>query len=262
MNTGISRSRLSLPVVAALSCLALTGCVAGGFSFASGEGEITGVQIGPVVAKSKETKLAQGAVTVKAPKNYCIDDASVTNGLTGSSVRIAKCTALDGKGGAAATSAVMTVRVSPRRTAEAPVPTTDDLAAAVAPAEILASQQKGSLALVHVASGGDDAFKPADPRHWRGATALDTRLVLLSLYAPKGAPMAGGKGADLLTSLARGISVTRGGFLGLTAQPDDASKAADDEAGAATPPLDEALPENDVGKKGLAKALGRLFNRS
>lgn len=267
MNTGISKglSRFALALLAGASLAGCSGDGGGGLSFAAPNGEPEGAQIGPAIPKAKSTQLAQGDVTVKAPDGYCVDETSVVSNLAGSSVILGKCSALDGKGASAETSAIMTVSVSPRRDATSSAPTPEDLAQSVAPASVLSSQQTGALSLVHVANGGDDIFAPADPKHWRGATMLDTRLVLLGLYAPKGAPMAENAGAALMTQLARGISATRGGLLGLggrnrTAR--DSPQKTDIGADSADAIANEGTGSKQAPENLPKRLFGRLFNRS
>lgn len=266
MNTGTS-DRAARPVRlsggALVLCCLLAGCNTSGgqgFSFASAGG--TGdAQTGPVVPKSTQTSLARGAVTLKAPRGYCIDDTSVSNGLQGSSALLAKCSALDGKA-AGPDAAVMTVSISPRRGAGAGAPSADDLADAVAPHQVLSRAMRGELALVQVASGADAAFAPADPVHWRGATELDTRLVLLGLFAPEGSAMRGAKGGDMLATLARGISATRGTLFSRAApagmDADGSKQETQPEGVSNTEATDTVEPE----KKGLRKLIGGLLNRS
>ena len=266
MNTGISRR--SLRILTALGlCGALAGCnAAQGFSFAAAgkDDAAQGTQIGAAIPKLASAELARGAVNVTAPKGYCIDQTSIVSGLGGSSATLAPCSALDGKGASREMSAVMTVSVSPRRPSPAPAPTSADLAAAVAPAEVLSAQTKGQLALVHVATGGDALFQPADPKHWRAATSLDSRLVLLSLYAPADAPLAADAGAALLSQLARGIKATRsGGLLGLRAPAPEAQDGQDALATQETLAPAGTQPEAEAAQqKGLKRVFGRLFNRS
>ncbi|MGH1576673.1 hypothetical protein [Planktotalea sp.] len=233
-----------------------------GFSFAPKKADArTGSEEGPVVPKTTETTLARGSVTLKAPKGYCIDETSVTNGLQGSSAMLAKCSSLDGIG-AGSDAAVMSVSISPRRGNDAIAPTPTDLAKAAEPRRILQLKEKGKLALVQIGSGGDEVFSAADPVHWRGATMLDTRLVLLGAFAPKGSVLTSNKGADLLASLARGISATRGSLLGRASAPANP----DGEAGQANQPKDDPstpAPESvESEKKGASGLIARLLNRS
>lgn len=272
MNTGICNPYLKRRVLLAVSfCMGLSACSTGigeGFSFASlgaGDAPTEGAQTGPVIPKTTKTTLARGTVTLKAPKGYCIDETSVSNGLTGSYAMLSNCSSLDGKG-AGVNAATMTVSVSPRRQAGAPVPTPQDFAAALAPAEVISAKQKGALTLVQVTAEEGSPLTPADPIHWRGATVLDTRLILLAIYAPAGAMMSGDKGGELLVSLARGISTTRTGLLDALTGPLDEGSTADT---APPTPVQGETDEtalnaegSETPKKGLFGSIGRLFNPS
>lgn len=264
MSTGIFdlNLRQARSLGLALVCfLSLSACVGGeGFSFASKK-SVEGTPSGVVVPKSASTTLARGAVKLNAPKGYCIDESSVSNGLQGSSALLAKCSSLEGKG-AGSDTAVISVQVSPRRGDAAATPTPQDLVRAVAPNKILQSKQKGALSLVQVATGGDDVFKPADPTHWRGATALDTRLIMFGLFVPKGSALKGNAGADLLTAFARGVSATKGNLLSFSRSKTNAEDAKPKNTqlkGAQKPDAPDTVESDKKGGKGL---IARLLNRS
>jgi hypothetical protein len=249
----------------ALLCSAtLSACVDGanGFSFAPKTMPSTdGAQEGPVIAKTTRATLALGSFVVTAPKGYCIDETSISNGLQSSSLMLAKCSSLDGKGAGADTT-VMSVQISNRRGAGAVAPTATDLAQATAPRRVLQQKQKGALALVQVATGGNEVFSVADPVHWRGATLLDQRLVLLGLFAPKGSSMTSNTGSDALTKLAKGLSATRGSLLGNNSKAPDTSVEGNaieqSEVASKIPAPDTVEPA----KKGARGLIGRLLNRS
>ncbi|MEP5154372.1 hypothetical protein [Planktotalea sp.] len=261
MSIGIcdlNTSKARISGFALVCCVALSACSDGeGLSFApkvSSEAA-NAAQTSPAIPKTTQTTFARGSIKLKAPKGYCIDETSIQNGLNGSSAMLSTCTALDGKG-SGTDAAVMSVSISPRGGATATNPRPQDLAQAVTPHKVLQQTQQGNLALIKVATGGDEAFGPADPTHWRGATMLDTRLVLFGLFAPEGSELTGNKGATLLTSLARGLSATRGSLLGLnTSQTDedDQPKAVREIAGPDTV---------DTAKKGTGGFIARLLNRS
>lgn len=259
----LNKSRVRLTGLAMLCCASLSACVGGeGFSFApkdsvAGDAEKTGL----AVAKTTQTTLARGAVKLSAPKGYCIDKSSVSSGLQGSSALLAKCSTLDGKG-ANADSAVLSIQISPRRGVDAVAFSSQDLATAALPRKTLKTKQKGNLALAKIASGGDEVFKPADPIHWRGATVLDTRLVLLGLFAPQGSALTSDKGADLLTSLARGLSASRTPLLGLSRTPIEVEGAKSESVQLKTVPKNSATDTVEPAKKGERGLIARLLNRS
>ena len=249
--------------LALVCCVSLSACVGGeGFSFAANGGSKSeNSATSAAVAKTTQTTLARGAVKLKAPKGYCIDESSVSNGLLGSAAMLARCSSLDGKGAGAGT-AVMSVQVSARRGTDAAAPTAQDLANAAAPNDVLKTMQKGDLALVKLASGGDSVFSPADPKHWRGATVLDTRLVLLGLFAPEGSDLTSDKGADLLASLARGLSATPARLLGLLNTPAQNDDVADEQNQPEAVQNASTTDTVDQEKKGGRGLIARLLNRS
>lgn len=266
MNTGISDPARTLYRGAGL--LAISTLIAGcnpsgdqGFSFARAGTQTEAAQTGPVVPKTTKTTLARGAITLKAPRSYCIDETSVTTGLQGSSAMLAKCSSLDGKG-AGADTAVMTVNISPRKGEGQPAPHPSDLAKAIGEDRVIRRMQKGQLSLVQVSTGGNEAFSPADPVHWRAATSLDTRLVLLGLFVPEGSELRGDKGGDLLASLARGISANTGGFLGLSRQPNNPERKAEQTGQPEADKTTDVANSTESRKKGLGKLIGRLLKRS
>ncbi|MGB7319568.1 MAG: hypothetical protein WBC85_16515 [Planktotalea sp.] len=261
MSIGIcdlNKSKARVLGFALLCSASLSACSnsnGAGFSFApKSEQESRAEVTGPVVPSTTHTTLARGSIRLKAPKGYCIDETSISNGLQGSSAMLARCSSLNGKGADAGV-AVMAVSVSPRRGADASAPTIQDLTSAAAPNKVLQHVQKGNLALVQLASGGNEVLVPASPVHWRGATTLDTRLILLSLFAPEGSALTGNDGATLLASLAKGISAKRGSFLGSAGEQSSANQP-------------KSVSENftpdtvDPAKKGAKGLIARLLNRS
>lgn len=261
LNIGKAR-RLGFALVCSASLSACVGNSGAGFSFAPKSAVSSeAVQTSPATPKTTRTTLARGSITLKAPKGYCIDETSISNGLQGSSAMLAACTSLDGKG-AGMEAAVMTVSISPRRGEGAAAPSTNDLAQAAAPRSILQLKQKGTLALVKVGSGGNEVFSPADPVHWRGATSLDTRLVLLGLFAPEGSELTSDKGATLLASLARGISAKRGSLLGAAKRETEAEVETATETQPKAASISNAPDTVEAKKKGASGFIARLLNRS
>jgi hypothetical protein len=116
--------------------------------------------------------------------------------------------------------------------------------------------------LAQLATGGDEVLAPADPIHWRGATELDTRLVLLSLFAPKGSDLTGEKGADLLVALARGISATRGSLLGFGRDARERKDANLENTQLKDVSENSTTNTVDSEKKGGQGIIARLLNRS
>ena len=183
----------------------------------------------------REVVLARGAVLVAAPPGYCVDRTALRDAEEGSFALLASCASLDpNTDDPSAQPAILTVTVSGRDPETAP-PRAEALAAA-APEAVLATRQRGALALVHLGDGGDAVLPGGDPRHWRGATGTGGRVVALALYAPRESLLAGDAGGDLMTALAARIEAR-----------------APAAAAAAPPPA-----RSDRG--GLRGALARLFN--
>lgn len=150
---------------------------------------------------AREAVVARGAVVVGAPPGYCVESSALLDNDAESFVLLASCASLgSADDGPKALPAVMTVSVSAADPAVAP-PDAGALATA-APGEVLATSQRGALALMHLAEGGAAVLPGGDPRHWRGASRAGGHDVGLALYAPEESPLAGAAGANLLTALA------------------------------------------------------------
>lgn len=276
MTTGISeltlRSRAAMLPAVFLGLGACSGS-GEGFSFATKgiSAPPAPVQVAPSRPKSRKVTLARGDITVHAPKGFCIDTGSVKQGLSESSVLLARCSALDGKG-ADGPAAVMSLRVSARRSAQQSQVTLADLASAFDAADVLTQQQKGSLAIVQVRQTPNVPFKGTDATRWHAATGLDDRLVLMSLYAPKGGSMAKSAGSATLIALARGLSAKRGNILErLQRQNPDEARAAPassnkkqqiNPAPTASAPVPDVVTVDPDAKKPRRGLIGRLFNLS
>ena len=200
-------------------------------------------------------------ITLKAPKGYCIDTGSVRSGLNGSSAMIATCTALSGKP-AGASAALMTVSLSPPRPSDAPAVTHHDLRRA-ADGTVLQSTQNGTLALARI-KAKSPAISGADTTYWRGATTLNSRLVLMSLYPAEQSALNGDAGAATLTSLAKGLSAKNEGLLGQlrkTAPVDRAEGELQNNASTVLESRSQAETASEP-KKPRSSIIGRIFNRS
>ncbi len=198
-----------------LSALALAACDVNGDG--SGRGFLTGFDT-PGSAGGREAlsqpdggakpirraALAGGAVVVAGPRGYCIDPVTVeSDGVTGFAV-LASCRILAGPAaGPEVEPALVTVTVG----AEAPAPVLPDPAtlARLAGSPARAGESRGGLVLAQIQEGGDRVLEGGDPRHWRGAFLLGTRLVSLAVYAPAGSALAADRGRDMLTAVRRAI---------------------------------------------------------
>lgn len=137
-----------------------------------------------------ELPLYGGNLVIGAPEGYCLDGSSLRRGAQGSFVLIASCETLSGKPGRPVDPAVMTVSASPRRLG-AEQPEAADIAASMAPAKVLASEDGDGISLVRLASGGDAVLPGGDPRYWRAAMLINGHVVSLAVYTPKGHGNAG-----------------------------------------------------------------------
>jgi len=183
--------------------LPLMGCFGpdtGALSFLASGNEKT--QIARDVMR--KASLLGGNVVVRGPDGYCVDRRSLRRSDTSGFALLASCEALSGVRGQPVEPVLMTVSVQPGD-AETARPSAVEIAALMAPAQVLATHEDADLALVHFASGGDGALPGGDARHWRGGMVVNGHLVGLALYAREGGAMAGGDGRGLLTELARSI---------------------------------------------------------
>lgn len=159
-------------------------------------------------APLRAVALGDGALTVTAPRGYCVDRSSL-RGPSGRVVLLASCERLTGMPGVAVEPAVMTVSILPQAE-DAPAPTPEGLARAVAPARVGQSGVMGDLAYAQVIRGDTAPLPGGDPRHWRGARVVAGHLVGLALYAPEGSALGGAEGRALLLALSEGVRAEQG----------------------------------------------------
>lgn len=152
----------------------------------------------------RKVSMYEGDVIVRGPAGYCIDRRTLRRGRDGGFVLLASCESLSGLRGHGVEPLLMTITLLPDAPG-ATRPTPSEMAALMAPAEVIAAHETTDVTLVHFASGGDGVLDGGDARHWRGGMLLNGHLIGLALYARKGSPMAGKDGRALLTDLARSI---------------------------------------------------------
>lgn len=148
--------------------------------------------------------LYDGDVVVRGPAGYCIDRRSLRKRASEGFVLLASCEALSGLRGVEVEPVIMTLTVSPGQAGTAR-PTVDEIAASMPDAQVLDRVELKHIALVHFANGGDQALAGKDPKHWRGAMALNGHLIGLALYARAGSETAERGGQRLLSELARNM---------------------------------------------------------
>jgi len=197
------RARTARALFLGGALLPLMGCFGpdtGALSFLASGNEKT--QVARDVLR--KASLLGGDVVVRGPEGYCVDRRSLRHSDTSGFALLASCESLSGVRGQPVEPVLMTVSVAPGGP-EVQRPGATEIAALMAPAQVLAAHEDAGLALVNFASGGDKVLPGGDARHWRGGMVVNGHLVGLALYARKGGVMAGGDGRRMLTELARSI---------------------------------------------------------
>lgn len=183
-----------LPILVA-GCLALSACV-----------PATGGAGKPPLAKAV---LANGAVTVAGPEGYCLDPATLSRGPSSDFALIASCWALSGgKVGFWVEPVVVTVAVGPPGS-ETDLPTPEGIASTAGAGLLMQGSERG-LMTANLDRGGEGKLEGGDPRHWRGAFALNGRLVMLALYAPQGSEYTGLSGGRMLSMVRDQVTALSG----------------------------------------------------
>lgn len=150
----------------------------------------------------RTVSLSEGDVVVRAPDGYCIDKRSLRDSASQGFVMLASCESLSGVRGQNVEPVIMTLAVVPNG-AKGQGPSSSEIASSLSGAPVIEAIDDADLSLVHFASGGNHALAEKDPKHWRGAMAINGHLIALSLYGRKGSPMTGTEGHLLLRALAR-----------------------------------------------------------
>jgi len=153
----------------------------------------------------KKLSMANGDVVVVGPRGYCIDPKARKLRPGGGFALIAACETLTGGGaGPGVTPAVLTVTILPKSLRPSQ-PSAAELAAALAPAHVLAKEDGDGLSVVQLATGGEQFTPTSDLRHWRAAMVINGHLVTLAVYGSKGSAVAGQKGMVLILELAEAL---------------------------------------------------------
>lgn len=157
--------------------------------------------------------MADGAVTLTPPPNYCIDKSSLKPRFA----LMARCDTLGAETDPDAPLALITATLVPLDD-RTKVPNATDLAAAIAPDRILRKTDNNGLALVQTESAtGLDGISE---RHWRGVFVVNGILVGLALYAPQDGPASGNSGASILTALAKRTTAQTAARSAAVAKPE------------------------------------------
>lgn len=152
----------------------------------------------------REVSLFSGNVVVRPLRGYCIDKAATRRGSGSNFVLIASCETLTGERGVSVEPVMMTVSVLPRR-ARAGQPSAAEIARSVTSDQTKAQIDGDGVALVHVASGGDQVLPGGAPQHWRAGMEINGHLVGLAIYARNGSALAGARGKRMITALAESL---------------------------------------------------------
>lgn len=193
MSTWISN--IGRCLIALMGVLSLSGCLGAGFPGFGAGGDVQRDVI-------RSVSLYDGDVVVSAPDGYCIDRRFLRDRVSRGFVMLASCESLSGTRGQNVEPVIMTLTIVPGG-AGAANPSSAEIANSMSGTSVITSIDDTDLSLVHFASGGDQALAEKDPKHWRGAMAINGHLVALSLYGPQGSPMAGTDGQLLLRALAK-----------------------------------------------------------
>ncbi|MEO0751887.1 MAG: hypothetical protein AAFY25_08790 [Pseudomonadota bacterium] len=175
-----------------LAVVGLSGCIGSGFA------DRSDVQRDVI----RSATLYDGDVVVRAPQGYCIDRRSMRDRAAQGFVVLASCESLSGVRGQKVEPVIMTLTVLPGR-AGVRRPSATDIAASMPDMRVIERVESDDLSLVHFASGGNQALLGKDPKHWRGAMAVNGHLIGLALYGRQGSKMAGQDGQGLLRALAQ-----------------------------------------------------------
>jgi hypothetical protein len=147
-----------------------------------------------------QISLAQGDITLTAPRGYCVDERAVRSDQHNSFAVLARCDTLGVRGGFSTQDlALITVTTVTDPTGTQPDATS--LAQSAKPAEVMKTQSLKGRPFVLLENANHNV-NGASPRHWRSAFALNGHLVGLALYASEGSDILTAQGANLLSDLA------------------------------------------------------------
>ncbi len=144
--------------------------------------------------------LAQGDITLIAPRGYCVDERAVRSDQQNSFAVLARCDALGVRGGFP-TQDLALITVTTVANPKGTQPNAKSLAQSANPANVVKTQSLKGRPFV-LLENPDHNVNGASPRHWRSAFALNGHLVGLALYASEGSDVLATQGANLLSDLA------------------------------------------------------------
>lgn len=203
--------KLPLLLVAGLF---VTGCMSGGqLAFAPADGGLSRDQSN---ARKSTAAFDKGAVVLAAPSGFCFDPQMEQQIGEGGFAMLARCDRLRGRGRRLSPAALITATVGGPVTTESAAdgtiaemtpPSAQSLHQAAARArsdvQLLETRNDRQLPLVKLQMTPDDSLPGASGTHWRGVFVVDGHLVVVALYAPKGSPYLGDRGARLIREFGR-----------------------------------------------------------
>lgn len=165
-----------------------------------------------------QMSLAQGDITLTAPRGYCVDKRAVKSGKQDSFAVLARCDAL-GVRGAFPTQDLALITVTTVTDPTGTQPDAKSLTQSAKPAKVMETQSLKGRPFV-LLEDPDHNVNGASPRHWRSAFALNGHLVGLALYASEGSDALTAQGANLLSDLATKTIKASATPTGMPKKPD------------------------------------------
>lgn len=180
--------------IAAFALLILSACEAG-----QGAALLEGLSVptskGQTAKPLSQVKLAGGAVTLVAPRGFCIDSKSVQKKFA----LMARCDVLGVPQAAAdAPLAFITVSIQPAST-NAALPAVEHLAAASGLSNV--SDPRAKEGQLTFRAKGVAPIDGVSDTHWRGTIRIGGQIMGVALYGPANGRAVSGEGRSIVSSL-------------------------------------------------------------
>lgn len=176
--------------VAAFALLILSACESG-----QGGGVFAGLPNGLKAKPLSQTALAGGAVTLVAPRGFCIDSRSVTRSFA----LMARCDVL-GAPQAAGDAPLGFITVSVQSAAPgAALPAVEQLAAASGLSAVTDPRITDNQLTFR--ANGRAPVKGVSDTHWRGTAGIGGQIVGVALYAPESGRALSGEGRNIVSAV-------------------------------------------------------------
>ncbi|MGJ8626916.1 MAG: hypothetical protein ACSHXB_08155 [Sulfitobacter sp.] len=180
--------------IAALALLTLSACE-GGQGAALFEGLSVPLINGQKAKPLSQIKLASGAVTLVAPRGFCIDSASVQKQFA----LMARCDVL-GVPQAAADAPLAFITVSVLSTdTNNQLPTAQHLAAAKGLSNVTDPKVKDGQLIFRAT--GPAPIDGVSNTHWRGTSQLGQQIIGVALYGPENGRALSGEGRSIVSTV-------------------------------------------------------------